>query len=82
MESSDSKFDISIDSSGEVYKGSTIIKAIQKWKTAEKYKGKKVLPQDSESPPKVSTRINPTIFSPLTLQAVDNDDDDAYSNSA
>lgn len=65
-ESNNSKFEVSTDRNGDLYEDITIGKTAQKGKTAEKVKGKKMVPQESDLPSKGLRRKNPTTFLPHT----------------
>lgn len=80
-ESNNFEFEVSTVSSGELYDDITIEKAVEKGKSTEKVKGKKVVPQESDSSLKGPWRKN-TTTSPLhTPQPANEDDDEAESSS-
>lgn len=78
---SDLKYETSFSSSGEVYERA-IKKVSQKGKVVEKLKGKKVVTQESDSPPKRLRRKNPTISFTHIPQLAAADDDKVESRYA
>ncbi|KAF3663601.1 hypothetical protein FXO38_10547 [Capsicum annuum] len=77
---SDFKYEILSESSGEVYDRTFKKKVAQRGKVIANDKGKKVVPQDSESPPKGPQKKNPTTSPPYTPQPP-SDDDNADDNN-
>ncbi|KAF3628968.1 hypothetical protein FXO37_29137 [Capsicum annuum] len=78
---SDSEYETSSTINSEVYKRTITKKDAQKEKVAEKSKEKKVVPQESDSPPKNPRRKNPTTSPPHVPQPADDNDDEVESSS-
>lgn len=82
LESNSFEFKASTKSSSEFYDDSIRGKVVQKGKAVEKAKGKKKVPQESESLAKGPRRKNSMVSPPHTSPLFDDDEDDEAKSSS